>query len=133
MFDAAPLSKRPSWYAATTVDPHEKLSGSTAVSCWLAGFVDASTESRRETTSQFAATRSARVGADDVAAGAAVDAVDAAERGLDRVVSGAGDDRVGLRRADDQLAERRPANRRRRCGSRKRERREDGNEPPHRL
>ena len=58
MLDAPPLAKRPTWYAATTVEPKAKLSGSTAVSCWLAGLVDVSTESRRDTTSQFAATRS---------------------------------------------------------------------------
>jgi len=60
MLDDAPPSKRPSWKAATTVDPHAASSGSTAVSCWLEGFVERSTESRRETTSQLAATVSPR-------------------------------------------------------------------------
>jgi hypothetical protein len=59
MFEAAPSSRRPTWNTATTVDPDAALSGSTAVSCWLSSFVYGSTESRRDTTSQLAATRSA--------------------------------------------------------------------------
>src|SRR5579864_8622547 len=59
MFEAAPFwSRRPSWNAATTVSPHEALSGSTAVSCWLSAFLYGSTERRRETTSQLDATLS---------------------------------------------------------------------------
>src|SRR5438552_15267799 len=60
MFAAAPAERRPSWNATTTVDPNEKLSGSTAVSCWLSEFVYASTDNRRDTFSQFAATLSLR-------------------------------------------------------------------------
>src|SRR5207247_4259484 len=58
MFAAAPAERRPTWNAATTVSPHEKLSGSTALSCWLSGFPYGSTEILRETISQLAATRS---------------------------------------------------------------------------
>src|SRR5207248_2078724 len=58
MFDAAPFSRRPTWKAATTVDPKEKLSGSTAVSCWLSPFAYGSTDRRRDTISQLAATTS---------------------------------------------------------------------------
>src|SRR5579862_9779096 len=43
-----------------TVFPNEALSGSTAVSCWLSVFVYGSTDSRRDTTSQFAAIVSSR-------------------------------------------------------------------------
>jgi hypothetical protein len=60
MFAAAPPSRRPSWYAATTVVPKAKLSGSTAVSCWLSRFAYGSTDSRRDTISQSAATLSPR-------------------------------------------------------------------------
>ena len=52
MFAAAPAERRPSWNTATIVEPNEKLSGSTAVSCWLSAFVVASTERRRATVSQ---------------------------------------------------------------------------------
>ncbi len=60
MSAAAPPERRPTWNAATTVDPKEKLSGSTALSCWLSGFANGSTESRRETVSHVAATLSPR-------------------------------------------------------------------------
>ena len=60
MFAAAPEERRLSWNATTTVDPNEKLSGSTAVSCWLSEFVYGSTDNRRDTFSQFAATLSLR-------------------------------------------------------------------------
>src|SRR6478736_1457764 len=55
IFEAAPASRRPTWNAATTVDPDDALSGSTAVSCWLSSFTYGSTESRRDTISQFGA------------------------------------------------------------------------------
>src|SRR4051812_14555733 len=58
MFEAAPPSRRPSWYTATTVSPQAALSGSTAVSCWLSAFAYGSTEMRRDTTSQLAFTLS---------------------------------------------------------------------------
>ena len=59
MFEAAPpSSRRPTWNTATTVSPQAELSGSTAVSCWLSAFLYGSTESRRETISQFEATLS---------------------------------------------------------------------------
>ena len=73
----------------------------------------------------------ARVGADDVDAGAAVDAVDAAERGLHAVGAAAGEHPVGGRRADDQLAALRAVDRRggRRRGQR--EEQEDDEESAH--
>ena len=102
MFAAAPAARRPSWNTATIVDPNEKLSGSTAVSCWLSAFVPASSESRRD--DRLAADDAvAEVGAHDVVARAAVDLVDAAEGGLDEVGAGARLDRVRRRGADDQL------------------------------
>src|SRR5689334_24852798 len=60
MFDAAPLSRRPTWKATTTVEPHDALSGSTALSCWPSAFVYGSTESRRKTISHVAETLSER-------------------------------------------------------------------------
>jgi len=39
MFDEPPLKKRPTWKADTTVEPYEKLSGSTSVRWLLAGSV----------------------------------------------------------------------------------------------
>ena len=122
MLDEPPLAKRPTWYAATTVEPHAKLSGSTAVSCWLAGFVEGSTDSLRD--DHLAVRRDAvgRVRADDVASAAAVDAVDAAPGRLDEVVPEPRGDRVRGRRPDDRVAPHGPADRRRghRCGEHER-------------
>src|SRR5437870_4891087 len=39
MFDEPPSVKRPTWKADTTVDPYEKVSGSTSVRCRLVLFV----------------------------------------------------------------------------------------------
>ena len=73
-----------------------------------------------------------RIGADDVDAGAAVDAVDAAERGLHAVGAAAGEHRSGAWRADDQLAALRAVDRRRGRGRGEREEQEDGEESAHR-
>ena len=93
--------RRPSWNAATIVEPKEKLSGSTAVSCWLSGFVYGSTESRRATVSQRTS-RSPRSALDEVDAGAAVDPVGSAERGLHEVVAAACGDPVGRRSSEHE-------------------------------
>src|ERR671930_303145 len=46
MSDAPPLKKRPTWYAATTVEPDAKVSGSTSVACWLVVLVNGSALTR---------------------------------------------------------------------------------------
>ena len=46
MFDAPPSSNRPTWKVLTTVDPNEKLSGSTSVAWWLGPAVYGSVLSR---------------------------------------------------------------------------------------
>src|SRR5919197_110412 len=46
MSDAPPLKKRPTWYAATTVEPKAKVSGSTSVACWLVVLVNGSALTR---------------------------------------------------------------------------------------
>src|SRR5436190_11354845 len=42
MSEAPPLKNRPTWYAATTVEPNAKVSGSTSVACWLVVFLNGS-------------------------------------------------------------------------------------------
>ena len=39
MLLAPPLKKRPTWKAATIVDPDDRVSGSSSVACWLVEFV----------------------------------------------------------------------------------------------
>jgi hypothetical protein len=58
MFAAPPSEIRPTWKTATTVEPHEAVSGSTSVACWLAAFEYGSCEISRVTISQSRATRS---------------------------------------------------------------------------
>src|SRR6476620_8774209 len=45
-----PSKKRPTWYAATTVEPNANVSGSTSVACWLDVFVNGSALTRVSVT-----------------------------------------------------------------------------------
>ena len=122
MLDAPPLAKRPTWYAATTVEPQAKLSGSTAVSCWLAGFVEGSTDSRCETTSQFAETRSAASALTMSRPPPQSTRSTPPQAAWTRSFPGPGGDRVRRRRPDDRVAAHGAADRRRghRCGEHER-------------
>ena len=131
MFDAAPCGKRPSWYAATTVIP----CGVVRLDCSLVLARRVRRQVHREPARDDLAVRRhlvGEVGADDVEAGPAVDAVDAAEGDLDEVVAGTGDDPVRALCPDDRVAPGRAVDRGGR-GRRGEDEREDDQESAHRV
>ena len=107
------------------------LSGSTAVSCWLSSFAYGSTESRRETISQFEATRSAASALTMSMPAPQSTRSTPPNAACTRSAPRAGEHPVGGRRADDQLAALRAVDRRGGRSRGQREEQEDGEESAH--
>ena len=103
MFSAPPFWNRATWNAATTVEPHEKLSGSASVA-WIAPPPEyGSTEIRRADELAVRAQAVERVRRDEISARAARDAIRAAAGDVDPVGASARADTVRPQAAEDQV------------------------------
>ena len=117
MFRAPPLEKRATWNVATIVEPHAKLSGSASVACIGAAAAVRIARDQAGDDLAVGADLVGRVGGDEVGAAPARDAVTAAARDVDPVVSGACADPVRFRRTEQEVGSRAADDQRCACGN----------------